>query len=40
MPKKKDGKMANFGPKPWVTWVSPFAKISIFPLFEDAVFIV
>ena len=37
MPKKKDGKMANFGPK---SWVSPFAKISIFPLFELAVFIV
>ena len=34
--KTKDGKMANFGPKPWV---NPFAKIEIFPLFELAVFI-
>ena len=34
--KTKDGKMANFGPKPWV---NPFAKIANFPLFEDAVFI-
>ena len=33
---KKGGKMANFGPKPWV---SPFEKIAIFPLFELAVFI-
>ena len=29
--KKKDGKMAIFGPKPWV---NPFAKMSIFRLFE------
>ena len=36
MPKKKGGKMASFGPKPWV---NPFAKIAIFPLFEHAVFI-
>ena len=35
--KKKEGKMANFGPKPWV---NPFAEIAIFPLFENAVFIV
>ena len=34
--KTKHGKMANFGPKPWV---NPFAKIAIFPLFELAVFI-
>ena len=33
--KKKHGKMANFGQKPWV---NPFAKISIFSLFELAVF--
>ena len=34
--KKKVGKMAIFGPKPWV---NPFAKISIFRLFELLVFI-
>ena len=34
--KTKDGKIANFGSKPWV---NPFAKISIFQLFELAVFI-
>ena len=34
--KKKDGKMAIFGPK---TWVNPFAKMSIFRLFELFVFI-
>ena len=34
--KKKDGKMAIFGPKPWV---NPFGKISIFGLFEFFVFI-
>ena len=34
--KTEDEKMANFGPKPWV---NPFAKISIFPLFEVLVFI-
>ena len=33
---KKNWKMANFGPKPWV---SPFEKMAIFPLFELAVFI-
>ena len=27
MPKNKDGKMAMFGPKPWV---NPFGKMSIF----------
>ena len=35
--KKKDGEIANFRQKPWV---NPFAEIAIFPLFEDAVFIV
>ena len=34
--KKKVGKMAIFGPKPWV---NPFAKMSIFGLFELVVFI-
>ena len=34
--KKKVGKMAIFGPKPWV---NTFAKITIFPLFELLVFI-
>ena len=34
--KKKFGKMAIFGPKPWV---DPFKKISIFRLFEPLVFI-
>ena len=29
--KKKDGKMAIFGPKPWA---NPFEKMSIFRLFE------
>ena len=33
---KKVGKMAIFGPKPWV---NPFGKISIFRLFELLVFI-
>ena len=33
---KNDGKMALFGPKPWV---NPFGKISIFGLFELLVFI-
>ena len=33
---KKNGKMAIFGPKPWVY---PFGKTSIFPLFEVLVFI-
>ena len=37
MPKKKKvGKMAIFGPKPWV---NPFAKMSIFGLFELFLFI-
>ena len=36
MLKKNDGKMANFGPNPWV---NPFAKTAIFPLFELVVFI-
>ena len=35
-PKKKDGKMANFWPKPWS---NPFGKMAIFPLFELFVFI-
>ena len=35
--KTKHGKMANFGPKPWV---NPFGKIVIFPLFELPVFTV
>ena len=35
-PKKKVGEMAIFGPKPWV---NPFAKMSIFLLFELRVFI-
>ena len=35
MPKKKVGKMAIFGPKPWV---NPFAKMSIFRLFESSCF--
>ena len=34
--KKKVGKMAIFGPKPWV---NPSGKISIFGLFELLVFI-
>ena len=34
--KKKVGKMAIFGPKPWV---NPFRKISIFRIFELLVFI-
>ena len=34
--KKKVGKMAIFGPKPWV---NPFEKMSIFGLFELLVFI-
>ena len=34
--KKKHGKMANFGPKPWA---NPFAKITFFPLLKHAVFI-
>ena len=34
--KKKVGKMAIFGPKPWV---NPFAKMSIFRHFEVPVFI-
>ena len=34
--KKKIEKMAIFGPKPWV---NPFAKMSIFPLFELLLFI-
>ena len=34
--KKKVGKMAIFGPKPWV---NPFGKMSIFKLFELGVFI-
>ena len=34
--KKKVGKMAIFGPKPWV---NPFGKMSIFRLFELVVFI-
>ena len=33
---KKVGKMAIFGPKPWV---NPFEKMSIFGLFELLVFI-
>ena len=32
---KKDGKMANFLPKPWT---NPFRKISIFGLFQLRVF--
>ena len=36
LPKKKVGKMAIFGPKPWV---NPFGKMSIFLLFELLVFI-
>ena len=36
LPKKKNGKIPIFGPKPWVT---PFGKMSIFRLFEDLVFI-
>ena len=36
LPKKKVRKMAIFGPKPWV---NPFGKMSIFRLFELAVFI-
>ena len=35
-PEKKVGKMAIFGPKPWV---NPFGKMSIFRLFEHLVFI-
>ena len=34
--KRKVGKMAIFGPKPWV---NPFGKVSIFGLFEVLVFI-
>ena len=34
--KKKVGKMAIFGQKPWV---NPFGKMSIFGLFELLVFI-
>ena len=34
--KKKDGKMAIFGPKPWV---NPFGKMSVFRLFGRLVFI-
>ena len=34
--KKKVGKMAVFGPKPWV---NPFGKMSSFRLFELLVFI-
>ena len=34
--KKKLGKMAIFGPKPWV---NPFGKMSIFRLYELLVFI-
>ena len=34
--KKKDGKMAIFGPKPWV---NPFWKMSVFRLFGRLVFI-
>ena len=33
---KKDGKMANFGPKPCT---NPFGKMAIFTLFELLVFI-
>ena len=29
--KKKDAKMANFGPKPWT---NPFGKVSIFDIFK------
>ena len=36
MPKKKFGKRAIFGPKPWV---NPFGKMLIFGLFELLVFI-
>ena len=35
-PKKKLGKIAIFGPKPWV---NPFGKMSIFRLFDLLVFI-
>ena len=34
--KKEVGKMAIFGPKPWV---NPFGKMSIFGLFELLVFL-
>ena len=34
--KKKVGKMATFGPKPWT---NPFGKMSIFRLLELVVFI-
>ena len=34
--KKKEGKMARFGPKPWT---NPFGEISIFRLFQLFVFI-
>ena len=34
--KTTDGEMVNFAPKPWV---NPFAKISIFRLFELLAFI-
>ena len=33
---QKDGKMTNFGPKPWT---NPFGKMSIFGLFQLVVFI-
>ena len=36
VPKKKVGKMAFFGPKPWII---PFGKMSIFRFFELLVFI-
>ena len=36
VPKKKVGKMAILGQKPWV---NPFGKMSIFRLFELLVFI-
>ena len=36
LPKKEVGKMAIFGPKPWV---NPFGKMSIFGLFGLVVFI-
>ena len=35
-PQKKVGKMAIFGPNPWV---NHFGKMSIFPLYELLVFI-
>ena len=36
VPKKKVGKMAIIGPKPWV---NPFGKMSIFRLFDLLLFI-